>query len=237
MGLSGFSLGYSYDPLGGRNAAAHINDHVAPLWGTATWGAFTWTAPAVTSTVFLHDGDTEIAEYDKLRQPDPPLCARRGDRRAHRHDHPRRGRQLLPHRPPGQRHRHGGHGRQPGGGAYTYDAYGNCFVGGEHPPPATPWHPPTEPYRYTGQRYDTDTGLYYYRARYYHPGLGRFAETDPVGYGPDVNWYSYVGNDPTDKNDPTGNETRVIYCVFPFLFIGIDPCRKYQKPQNPRRIA
>ncbi len=117
---------------------------------------------------------------------------------------PAGGRQLLPHRPPGLGDRHGGHGRNRVEGPYTYDAYGNCFVGASTTSCNT-LASTTEPYRYTGQRYDTDTGLYYYRARYYHPGLGRFAETDPVGYGPDINWYSYVGNDPTNRADPSGN--------------------------------
>jgi len=57
---------------------------------------------------------------------------------------------------------------------------------------------------YTGQRFDPETGLYYYRARYYSAALGRFLQTDPIGYKDDLDWYTYVGNDPTDKTDPTG---------------------------------
>lgn len=48
--------------------------------------------------------------------------------------------------------------------------------------------------------------LYYYRARYYSPQLGRFLQTDPVGYASDVDLYTYVYNDPADKTDPTGNQ-------------------------------
>jgi RHS repeat-associated protein len=38
------------------------------------------------------------------------------------------------------------------------------------------------PYMFTGRRFDIETGLYYYRARYYNPHIGRFMQTDPVGY-------------------------------------------------------
>jgi len=67
-------------------------------------------------------------------------------------------------------------------GPYTYDAYGNCFLG-TTTTSCTTLASSMEPFRYTGQRFDADTGLYYYRARYYGPGIGRFYETDPVDTG------------------------------------------------------
>lgn len=60
------------------------------------------------------------------------------------------------------------------------------------------------PFRYTGRRWDAQVGLYYYRARYYDPELGRFLETDPVLYADQMNLYAYVGNNPLNATDPTG---------------------------------
>jgi RHS repeat-associated protein len=64
-------------------------------------------------------------------------------------------------------------------------------------------------YGYTGREPDA-TGLVYYRARYYHPGIGRFASRDPMGMADSVSPYAYVGNDPINYVDPTGEFLDVI---------------------------
>ena len=63
---------------------------------------------------------------------------------------------------------------------------------------------PTNHLKYTGREEDADTGIYYYRARYYDPSIGRFISEDPLGFEAGVNFYTYVSNNPVNGNDPSG---------------------------------
>ena len=64
-------------------------------------------------------------------------------------------------------------------------------------------------FAYTGQTWLPEVGLYYYKARLYSPTLGRFMQTDPIGYKDGMNWYAYVGDDPVDRSDSSG----LYYCA------------------------
>jgi RHS repeat-associated protein len=67
-------------------------------------------------------------------------------------------------------------------------------------------------YTYTGREWDKETGLYYYRARYYDPMEGRFISKDPIGFkGGDVNIYGYTKNNPINFVDPNGLNTVAIW--------------------------
>ncbi|QCI28941.1 RHS repeat-associated core domain-containing protein [Caminibacter pacificus] len=60
------------------------------------------------------------------------------------------------------------------------------------------------PYTYTGREYDSEE-LYYYRARYYDPTIQRFLSEDPIGFASgDFNFYRYVGDNPVNFVDPSG---------------------------------
>jgi len=59
-------------------------------------------------------------------------------------------------------------------------------------------------FRHAGREYDAEARVYYNRARYYDPQLGRFISEDPVGIAGGLNLYGYAGNDPVNRTDPTG---------------------------------
>jgi RHS repeat-associated protein len=77
---------------------------------------------------------------------------------------------------------------------YSFDAFGDTTTSGSST---------TNSFGYTGRELD-GTGLYYYRARYYNPSMGRFLSEDPIGLRGGFNRYAYVADSPTRYIDPSG---------------------------------
>lgn len=94
---------------------------------------------------------------------------------------------------------------------YDYTAYGQTSQTGSGF---------SNPYQYTGRERDV-TGLYYYRARYYQPDMGRFINEDSYGFAAgDNNFYAYALGNPISYNDPSGH--LVWFAAIPIIWGGIE---------------
>jgi RHS repeat-associated protein len=78
---------------------------------------------------------------------------------------------------------------------YNYDSFGNLIASSGTL---------VNPFQYTGRDYDAETGLRYYRARYYDPQVGRFISEDPRRFDGGIDFYRYVSNNVPNKIDPFG---------------------------------
>ena len=78
---------------------------------------------------------------------------------------------------------------------YTYDSFGGLSASAGDT---------MNPLHYAGRDFDSESGLYYYRARYFDPRTGRFLSEDPIRFKAGVDFYPYVLNDPVRFIDPLG---------------------------------
>lgn len=80
-------------------------------------------------------------------------------------------------------------------GVFTYDSYGRVIA---------QTNSSLSPYAFQGREFDQESGLYYFRERYYDPQTGRFLSQDPLGFAAGANYYAFVSNNPINGWDPFG---------------------------------
>lgn len=117
--------------------------------------------------------------------------------------------------------------------AYDYFAFGSVY--------GNPTENITQPFRFTGRRWDSERGEYFYRFRNYAPVTGKFFSRDPIGYEDGMCLYVYVSSNPVMNLDPRGlgvpgrlqtyslSESRVVCCVLRFFGADITWCTGAEK--------
>jgi RHS repeat-associated protein len=170
------------------------------IFGYDAWGRRVRKSSAVATTRYLWEGDDVVAQldtagslvsgYSYYQDLDNIAAALRRDRADSTYyyfqDYSHNVLALLSHTGAGNTIDN----------SYRYEPFGSTQGNNPNPVPNS--------LQFAGREYDVETGLYYDRARYLDPTLGRFISEDPLGLGGGLNAYAFVGNDPVNGWDPSG---------------------------------
>ena len=107
---------------------------------------------------------------------------------------------------------------------YTYDSFGNV---------TNSTGSLSNPFRYTAREFDSETSLYFNRARYYDQNAGRFVSEDSSEFVGGQNFYAYVGNDPINLTDPLGL-TDCVVTPTAVVCTNWGPGLNWMTPQEPQ---
>ena len=163
---------------------------------------------------FLYDGDRLVQEYNASGTPTGAYVHGPGV------DEP-----LSWYSAAGRRHLHADH---QGSITAIADDAGNKVAINTYDPWGVPGAANIGRFGYTGQVWLPELGMWYYKARIYSPMLGRFLQTDPVGYHADINIYEYASDDPVNRSDPSGLEDG---CGTAFKDQSAAGCRTYRNSE------
>jgi len=192
----GAPVTWTYHYTYGHRLAVVVNNAVSPLTAVYAYDSDDRRTKKVVNGVTtrtMWSGTDELAEYDVngdlIRRFIPDGTGSMDQR-------------LATVTPSGVVYWH--HADHQGSVIATSDSNGKTVGTATYSPHGEGAPPAQSPFGYTGRQYDPETGLYYYRARYYSPYLGQFLTRDPIGTKDDPNLYMYVGLDPANATDPTG---------------------------------